>query len=617
MKKIYFTALLIAVFGQLQAQILNQSAGWPNAAWTITGSYNADPMAFEANPTTTANFAYDDDDAGNSTHEDNIAAESPVINLTAAFNGNEKAVKITFDYSYYYLDYDQLQFQYWDASASSWVAWPGGTLAGTQEEIVNDFCGAPKIAAATGELSIAGFNATQLSGFKYRISYDDDPLDSDWNYGFCFNSPTIVSVSCGAPTAGTADVTSATTATLTWTVGGSADAEVAIVLAGTGVPAAANDTGENVNGTTYAATDLTAQTAYEFYVRTECVIGTGFSSWAGPFAFNTTIAPGCSSPVTPANGATNVPVGDVTFEWSAPTTGDPATSYDMYYGETPGDVTNYVGNFEENSALITLTGYDFTFYWRIVPINAGGEAIGCDGDAWSFTTESAPAPPANDDCAGALELIPAGDFASGVILTTNAGATDAGEITPDCQGNVDASVWYTVVVPDSGTLTLQTQAADGSPLIDTIIEVYSGTCAALVAVDCNDDDDNGLFSTLELTEGITAGQTLYVAVYRYGSSSGIAGPFQLAAYDASLLATNNFKNGTFAAYPNPVIDVLNLSYTKEISDVAVYNMLGQQVYAKSLNAKNAQIDLSFLNSGNYVVKLTSDNEVQTLKVLKQ
>lgn len=615
MRKIYLSVLLAAFFGQVQAQVLNQSAGWPNAGWTITGTYSNDPLAFESDPTTTSSFAFDDDDAGNGGHEDNIAAESPVINLTAAFNANEKAVKITFDYSYYYLAEDVLQFQYWDADASAWVAWPGGVLEGTQDTVTDDFCSADKIAAATGELNIAGFTATQLSGFKYRISYDDDPLGTDWNYGFCFNSPTIVSVSCSAPTAGTALVTSGTTATLSWTAGGSANVEVAIVEAGFGVPADANDTGENVTGTSYLATNLTGATPYEFYVRSECVSGTGFSSWSGPFAFNTTVAPGCSSPITPADGATNVPVGDITFEWTAPTTGDPATSYDMYYGETPGDVTNFVGNFEETSALITITGYETVLYWRIVPMNAGGEATGCDGQAWSFTTEPAPPAPANDDCAGAIALVPGGDFATSVTTVSNLGATYTDATQPSCQPNVDANVWYTVVVPASGSITIETQAVDGSTLDDTVIEAYSGTCGALVAVDCDDDGGVDTFSLLELT-GRTPGETLYIGVYRWGNG-GDAGEFQLAAYDASLLATDSFNSGAFAAYPNPVTDVLNLSYTKEINDVAVYNMLGQQVYAKTLNAKNAKVDLSFLNTGNYIVKLTSDNEVKTLKVMKQ
>src|SRR6476661_10861025 len=111
MKKLYTLALAIGFLQCAQAQVLNQSAGWPNASWTITGTYSTDPLAFESSPITTANFAFDDDDAGMS-HEDNIAAESPVIDLTAAFAANERKIEINVDYGYRYLADDALLFQY-------------------------------------------------------------------------------------------------------------------------------------------------------------------------------------------------------------------------------------------------------------------------------------------------------------------------------------------------------------------------------------------------------------------------------------------------------------------------------------------------------------------------
>jgi hypothetical protein len=416
-----------------------------------------------------------------------------------------------------------------------------------------------------------------------------------------------------------ATVTSGTTADLTWTTGGAANAEVVVQPEGTGVPAVADNTGEAASGNTYAAIGLDPATDYEFYVRDECTDGTEFSEWSGPYVFNTTIVPGCSTTIVPVDGAVDVAVGDITFEWTAPTTGDPATSYDMYYGLTPDDVNEFIGNFEDTTALITITGYDAVFYWRIVPVNAGGEATACDDTIWSFTTEAAPAPPANDECLTAIELTPAVDFETSAILATNAGATYTDGTVPDCQDDIDANVWFTVVVPQDGNITLETQTAPGTTLFDTVIEAYTGACGALVPVDCDDDGGpdgpNTLFSILDLT-GLTPGSTLTVAVYRYGSSDGIAGDFRIGAYNATL-AAKSFKGGTFAAYPNPVKDVLNLSYTKQINDVVVYNMIGQQVFAQTVNVKDAQINLSALNTGSYIVKVTSDNEVQTLKVLKQ
>jgi hypothetical protein len=83
------------------------------------------------------------------------------------------------------------------------------------------------------------------------------------------------------------------------------------------------------------------------------------------------------------------------------------------------------------------------------------------------------------------------------------------------------------------------------------------------------------------------------------------------------LANTTFDNSNFTYYPNPVKDVLNLSYTNNISNVAVFNLLGQQMYSKTVNANQSKVDMSNLAPGTYLVKVTSDNQVKTLKVIKE
>ncbi len=199
---------------------------------------------------------------------------------------------------------------------------------------------------------------------------------------------TVTIPSCPAPFAGLSTVTSATAANLSWTSGGAANAEIVVQLAGAGVPALTNNTGVNVIGTAYSAISLLPQTAYEFYVRDECVLDTSFSTWSGPFVFNTTQIPGCATNLTPLDGAVDVATGPVTFSWNAPTTGDPATSYDLFYGLTPGNATISLGNYTTLTTPITITGFNTTFYWKVVPKNIGGTAVGCP--EWSFTTSAAP-----------------------------------------------------------------------------------------------------------------------------------------------------------------------------------------------------------------------------------
>lgn len=83
------------------------------------------------------------------------------------------------------------------------------------------------------------------------------------------------------------------------------------------------------------------------------------------------------------------------------------------------------------------------------------------------------------------------------------------------------------------------------------------------------------------------------------------------------LATNAFDNKAFAYYPNPVKDILHFSAASNISAVSVYNLLGQEVKAKSINAATGDVDLSGLSKGAYIVKVNSANMTKTIKIIKE
>jgi alpha-tubulin suppressor-like RCC1 family protein len=70
------------------------------------------------------------------------------------------------------------------------------------------------------------------------------------------------------------------------------------------------------------------------------------------------------------------------------------------------------------------------------------------------------------------------------------------------------------------------------------------------------------------------------------------------------------------AYPNPVSSELHISFTEEISSVAIYNMLGQEVIKKAINATEGIVQVSELTAGTYFVKVTSGSQSKTIKVIK-
>lgn len=85
----------------------------------------------------------------------------------------------------------------------------------------------------------------------------------------------------------------------------------------------------------------------------------------------------------------------------------------------------------------------------------------------------------------------------------------------------------------------------------------------------------------------------------------------------STLSTGDFDDKSFTYYPNPVKNILNLSYTKNITNVTVYNLLGQSVLDNKNDATSSIVDMSHLPTGTYIVKVMADNQVKTIKVMKE
>ncbi len=113
--------------------------------------------------------------------------------------------------------------------------------------------------------------------------------------------------------------------------------------------------------------------------------------------------------------------------------------------------------------------------------------------------------------------------------------------------------------------------------------------------------------------GLVAGDTYYLQVWSNGVEQGT---FTLRLSDDGL-GTNTFNNSNFSYYPNPVKNTLNFSYDSAISSVEVFNLLGQKVVSNKFNSNDVQVDMSNLSGGAYMVKITSNDQIKTIKVIKQ
>ena len=134
---------------------------------------------------------------------------------------------------------------------------------------------------------------------------------------------------------------------------------------------------------------------------------------------------------------------------------------------------------------------------------------------------------------------------------------------------------------------------------------------------CNQDDGvvgDGWLSTVEVT-GLTPGNTYYIQVDRWGTAD--PGYFGIEVFDLNTLSTEDVNvNELFTYFPNPVSNNLTIRAQKNIQNVAVYNILGQEVLNNIPNTVESTVDMSNLKTGAYFVKVTIDNKTETIRIIR-
>lgn len=69
-------------------------------------------------------------------------------------------------------------------------------------------------------------------------------------------------------------------------------------------------------------------------------------------------------------------------------------------------------------------------------------------------------------------------------------------------------------------------------------------------------------------------------------------------------------------YPNPVEDKLHFSGDIVVSEITIFNLLGQEVMNTQVNSSVGEIDISGLQKGNYLLKVSSENQTHTVRIIK-
>jgi hypothetical protein len=322
------------------------------------------------------------------------------------------------------------------------------------------------------------------------------------------------------------------------------------------------------------------------------------------------IIPSCATGLTSVPNAT---CGNFANQLSWSATQD-ASGYYVTIGTTSG------GTDIANAVSVSATNYSFTgnvntqYFWKVVPFSGAGSATGCT--IQSFTTVATgcycPSVPTSNDGTGITNAtIGTSPFVIADVMYANNTAT-AVAVEPGTNTNVQL-VFATGLTYDINIwidFNNDFDFNDAGELVKTGI--------ACTNVNPNTVDASFLMPLTAPTGPHrmrigTADSGQVPPAPCYSGTYGVTLDFTVD----TTLGSNTFDTSNFVAYPNPVKDVLNLTYKTAISNVKVINLLGQEVVNSKVNTNDVQVNMSALNAGVYIVNVTVDDKIHSIKVIKE
>jgi len=122
-----------------------------------------------------------------------------------------------------------------------------------------------------------------------------------------------------------------------------------------------------------------------------------------------------------------------------------------------------------------------------------------------------------------------------------------------------------------------------------------------------------------------AGTAAFNAAFPYNKASiffnfGVAGSGQTYYFDdmkfGASLGVASFEASNIRMYPNPTSTVFTIEANDVIENVSLYNVLGQEVLARTSNGNSVTLDVANLQTGVYVVKTMIGGVTATSRLVK-
>ena len=416
----------------------------------------------------------------------------------------------------------------------------------------------PNIITGTTTNTFAALNNLSPSTtYYFWVRSNCGATQSNWVSGGSFTTTS----GCNIPTQLYYDGLTATTNTIAWSTSSPAPSNGYIYCYST-VNDPFNDSA--ITGTTtetYAnLTNLSPNTTYYFWVKSNC--GNTQTNWASGGSFTTYPASECNAPTQ--FWSSNITSTTAEINW-IPSTSAPNGGYLYLYGTNPNQ-GQIDGGTSSTSADLTDLLPNTTYYWWV--------ASNCvtSISAWAY----------------------GGSFTTAATTACN----EPTQLFTDPESSTLVNIAWTAPTPAPSNGYIYTYSTVNDPFSPNAITGQTS-------------------ETFAVLDNLTPNTTYYFWVQsncganRSDRASG-------GSFTTQTLSAGSFSKKNVKLYPNPVNDILYLSFDNEITTVTIYNLVGQEVITKAVNSNETSIEVAGLAAGTYLVKLTTPEGITIdKKMIKQ
>ncbi|MFN8255823.1 MAG: PKD domain-containing protein [Bacteroidales bacterium] len=171
-------------------------------------------------------------------------------------------------------------------------------------------------------------------------------------------------------------------------------------------------------------------------------------------------------------------------------------------------------------------------------------------------------------------------------------------------GYYDGVAWRNIRSYVSGTNFVNGSFYHGNVVINKTDYAFPANARFAFQCDASDNDDD-IYIDAVVISGITGTGKLAENTIE-----------KLNDYSDFKMANN--QKAKLSIYPNPVREILNIGFAEiESSKVEIYSLKGSLMKSVYLNYDNSNIDVSDLNSGVYIIKLTNNSETIYKRFVKE